>query len=86
MNDEDRKKRTAWAAWGILALFVLLGAVFVIEIRDAQVGIWTSPLPEAEKYLWFGRLQTSKVLIAAGALSLGLVGASYARRTGQRPE
>lgn len=86
MDDAARKRRATWIAGLILAVFVLLGAVLVLEVRSAQVGIWRSALSASDKYLWFSRLQTSKTIIALFTLILGLLGANFAWRSGQKPE
>ncbi len=70
----------------VVGIFLLLGTILVLEIRSAQVAIWTSSLSASEKYLWFARLQTSKAIIAFVALLLGLIGGSYVWRSGQKPE
>ncbi len=90
MDDEEaRKKRAAYATWaalGILVAFLLIGAVFVCEISEVQLEILWSPLSAGDKYFWFAHYETSKVLIAFGAVVLGLLGFSFAWRAGQRPE
>ena len=87
MNDQARRKRAAgWIATGVLAAFLLLGLVFVFEIRGAKTDIWHSSLSASEKYLWFARLQTSESVTALIALFGGLAGASYAWRSLQKSE
>jgi predicted histidine transporter YuiF (NhaC family) len=85
-NPERRRRVAACIAWGLLAVFVPLGVYLVLEIRSAQVGVWSSHLSDAEKYLWFARLQTSKAIIAFVALILGLLSASVAWRSGRTQE
>ena len=86
MDEVTRRRRAAWMAGFVLGIFLLLGTMLVLEIRSAQVAIWTSSLAANDKYLWFARLQTSKTIIAFVALLLGLIGGSYAWRLGQKPE
>jgi len=87
MNDQARRKRAAgWIATGVLTAYLLLGLVFVFEIRGAKTDIWHSSLSASEKYLWFARLQTSKSVTALIAIFGGLAGASYAWRSLQKSE
>lgn len=83
-------KPLPWMRWlpsvVILGLFFCLGTWLVLEIRSAQVATWQSSLSDADQYMWFARLQTTKALITLIALVLGLVGANFLYKATQKSE